>query len=930
MNDYNVVGLYDHNAESYNKIKEAFKQNKEVAIVHATGTGKSFNAIQYAYDNKDKKIIYVVPYNPIIEHLNKIIEDNPNLTEYDFKHVEFRTYTSFINMSSEELENLEVDTLILDEFHHIGAPIWGARIQSIIDTHPNLNILGMTAYTVRDRGTSYERDMANPEGGELFSNKVASNYDLCDAMIDGVLPKPIYKSAYVNLEGTYEYLEKKVNSLDHESKDYQELSKLMNDIKKRIHEAPSMTDVFKNNIKKDGKYIYFCPLNSEEGINDIDTIENEVKEWLKQMGLSEDDYVLYTTTSQMGEDGKKNRDAFYNDKDLNDESANNKLRIMFAINQYNEGTHVPNIDGVIMGRTTQSDIIFFEQLGRALAVRGRTKEVFDHYESKSIDELKELCNKRNIDINDNLSKSDLIELLVAPTVIDLANNIEFIKDLENNLKDRLKLIQGDGLGNKRISHITNANFDIEMLNQNIFEIIKYMQDRLTMTWEDKYELAKAYYEHHGNLEVPDNFKTINGYEFDENGEKLGKWIGQQRQAYKGKQKITPERIKKLEEIGMIWDLTKDKWMNNYNLAKIYYEHHGNLEMPQNFKTINGYEFDEKGIKLGGWITTQRQAYKGNKLKLTQEQIKLLEKIGIKWNLKTDKWMNNYNLAKAYYAHYGNLEILQNFKTINGYEYDEKGIKLGSWINAQRQAYKGNKGKLTKEKIELLKEIGMRFETNFDESKWLQMYDLAKAYYEHHGNLEIPKGFKTINGYEFDEKGFPLGNWLGTQRQTYKGKTTSKLNSDQIRLLGNIGIAWDLITDKWMSNYNLAKAYYEHHGNLEIPNNFKTINGYEYDEHGVNLRAWLSGLKQAYEGKSNLKITEDRIKLLEKIGIKWFTDTIDDKLQKEEIIDDEKKKLQKQKELLNRTYSLISKYDDKFLPSKEEINQDFMDQLNRKR
>ena len=517
MNDYNVVGLYDHNAESYNKIKEAFKQNKEVAIVHATGTGKSFNAIQYAYDNKDKKIIYVVPYNPIIEHLNKIIEDNPNLTEYDFKHVEFRTYTSFINMSSEELENLEVDTLILDEFHHIGAPIWGARIQSIIDTHPNLNILGMTAYTVRDRGTSYERDMANPEGGELFSNKVASNYDLCDAMIDGVLPKPIYKSAYVNLEGTYEYLEKKVNSLDHESKDYQELSKLMNDIKKRIHEAPSMTDVFKNNIKKDGKYIYFCPLNSEEGINDIDTIENEVKEWLKQMGLSEDDYVLYTTTSQMGEDGKKNRDAFYNDKDLNDESANNKLRIMFAINQYNEGTHVPNIDGVIMGRTTQSDIIFFEQLGRALAVRGRTKEVFDHYESKSIDELKELCNKRNIDINDNLSKSDLIELLVAPTVIDLANNIEFIKDLENNLKDRLKLIQGDGLGNKRISHITNANFDIEMLNQNIFEIIKYMQDRLTMTWEDKYELAKAYYEHHGNLEVPDNFKTINGYEFDEIG-----------------------------------------------------------------------------------------------------------------------------------------------------------------------------------------------------------------------------------------------------------------------------------------------------------------------------------------------------------------------------------------------------------------------------
>lgn len=57
MKEYNIVGLYDHNAESYNKIKEAFKESKEVAIVHATGTGKSFNAIQYAYDNKDKKNI---------------------------------------------------------------------------------------------------------------------------------------------------------------------------------------------------------------------------------------------------------------------------------------------------------------------------------------------------------------------------------------------------------------------------------------------------------------------------------------------------------------------------------------------------------------------------------------------------------------------------------------------------------------------------------------------------------------------------------------------------------------------------------------------------------------------------------------------------------------------------------------------------------
>ena len=53
---------------------------KVVGIIHATGTGKSYNALQLAYDNKDKKIVYVVPSNGIIEHIRKIINNNPNLS----------------------------------------------------------------------------------------------------------------------------------------------------------------------------------------------------------------------------------------------------------------------------------------------------------------------------------------------------------------------------------------------------------------------------------------------------------------------------------------------------------------------------------------------------------------------------------------------------------------------------------------------------------------------------------------------------------------------------------------------------------------------------------------------------------------------------------------------------------------------------------
>ena len=103
-------------------------------------------------------------------------------------------------------------------------------------------------------------------------------------------------------------------------------------------------------------------------------------------------------------------------------------------------------------------------------------------------------------------------------------------------------------------------------------------DRMTLTWEAYYEIAKAYHKHHGDLEIPYRFRTINGYEYDENGVLLGNWIMHQRSAYKNK-KLNDEQIKLLNEIGMIWDVRDMGWRRKYNLAKKYYEHHGNFEIP---------------------------------------------------------------------------------------------------------------------------------------------------------------------------------------------------------------------------------------------------------------------------------------------------------------------------------------------------------------
>ena len=110
MNNDNILNLYEHNEEISSKVFDAFnKDEKRVAIVQATGTGKSYVALNLLLKYKDKKALYIVPSNAIIEHLKEIIRKNNLSIEKDFPNLEFRTYQSLINLSKEELSKLNVD-----------------------------------------------------------------------------------------------------------------------------------------------------------------------------------------------------------------------------------------------------------------------------------------------------------------------------------------------------------------------------------------------------------------------------------------------------------------------------------------------------------------------------------------------------------------------------------------------------------------------------------------------------------------------------------------------------------------------------------------------------------------------------------------------------------------------------------------------------
>ncbi len=289
-----------------------------------------------------------------------------------------------------------------------------------------------------------------------------------------------------------------------------------------------------------------------------------------------------------------------------------------------------------------------------------------------------------------------------------------------------------------------------------------------------------------------------------------------------------------------------RWQKYYELCQNYYECYHNTDVRRDFKTKDGINYDEEGLPLGTWVSNQRMLYK--KGKLLEHRKELLEKLNIIW-YKEDPWYYKYNLFITYVNN--QKEFPSNtFKTLDGLSYNEDGVNIYLWFLGQRKNYLNHKMPVDKRK--LLAKYILLYDSNF--MKWQEYYELTVIYYKNHGNIDMPLRYVTNN--------IPLGRWLQNQKIRYK---SNKLAPERVELLENLGIKWYLRENNWQDKFNLVKAYYEHHGHINIPDNFRTINGYEYDPMGIDLSNWLVIQKNSYHEH---KMSNERIKLLESIGIVW--------------------------------------------------------------
>lgn len=826
-----MIKLYSHNQKAYDLAVNMLKDTKKAAIVHPTGTGKSFIAFKLCEDHPEKTICWLSPSEYIFStQLENLYQATKGYTP---NNIVFFTYAKLMGMSKEEIQAIHPDYIVLDEYHRAGAIFWQKGVEQLLFTYSDIPVLGLSATNIRYLDN--QRDMAQ----ELFDGNIASQMSLGEAIVRGILNPPKYVLSMYYYQNTLEKYEIRVKKTKSKVvKDQAE--KYLDELKRALENADGLDEIFKKHMTNPhGKYIVFCS-NKEH----MDQMMKHT-EWFSKVDKEPHMYSVYS--SDPGADK-----AFKYFKEDND---NNHIRLLYCIDALNEGIHVDDISGVILLRPTVSPIVYKQQIGRALSASKKTNAViFDivlnienlysidsikeemevatsYY--RSLGESEEIINEKFKVIDEVRNCKELFEKLNDTLTATWDMYYECAQKYFNdngNLEIPARYITEEGyalgswIANQKAIRKGTINGKLTENQINKLDSIHMIwEDYNDLNWSKHYHAAKQYYKEHGNLEVPSRYVNADGVS-------LGRWISSVRRWYNSgahKKYLQNDRVKQLEDIGMIWNAMDNSWKQNFKLAEQYYREHRNLDVPSNYKT-------KDGTHLGSWISRQKQLHRTNSL--SNDQIMKLNSIGMDWMDRVDRiWEKGFLEAKKYYEKYGDLNVPVKYETDNLFS-------LGTWIQRQRSLYKNKK--ISDDRIKRLTDIGMKW--NLD--NWKFRFDLVKKYYEEHGNINISQK-EVIQGVW-------IGKWIVSQK---KAMESGKLTNEQIEMLKTLPMEEVGRKDnRWWSMYEEAKKYYLKVGNLNVPMDYITSSG-------KKLSDWIIRQRRNFKlGKMPLEHKEK----LDDIGFIW--------------------------------------------------------------
>lgn len=764
------VELYAHNQKAYRAAESLLARTGKAAVIHPTGTGKSYIAFKLIEDHPKAAILWLSPSEYIFKTQCESLRRG--CSSFSLENVRFFTYAKLSVMAGEEIALLKADFIILDEFHRCGAREWGRAVEQLLETHPQAKLLGLSATNIRYLDNN--RDMAE----ELFGGYVASEMTLGEAIVRGILPTPEYVTTIFKYQQNLAQLQLRVNNAKNPGiRDANQ--KYLDALRRALEQADGLDKVFPKYItEKSGRYIVFC-----SGYEHMQDMMQLSKEWFAAVS---DDVHFYSAYS---EDPAADK-AFAEFK--TDES--DALKLLFCIDMLNEGVHVKDISGVILFRPTISPIVYKQQIGRALtAGESRTPLILDIVNNfDGLCSIAQLENEMTAAAQRMYANGEGGQIVTERfEVIEQAKDCRrLFEELENSLSNTweqyfhaaslyaaehgdlnipkvYRTEAGLSLGmwivtQRRVRRGTAGGVLTESQIARLDSIGMVWETRSEAAWNRNFAAAKAYYEEHGDLLVSSRYKTAEGIA-------LGAWIANLRQNAEQNEDnptVTPERRAQLDSIGMVWNAREWQWENGFRHAAAYYASHGDLKPPLNYRT-------EDGFLLGSWLANQRNE-KSNKGMLKEKQIQRLESIGMQWETKYDLlWKTAYHAAKEYYHAHGSLKMPVEYKTRDG-------IALGKWVRRQQYAYQNpekSNAILTPERVELLEKIGMQWDTP---DSWEHRYNLTRDYLAEHGDLKIPAKYKTSDGIW-------LGRWLYEQKREMAKADTTRLAPNQKTKLQQLGI-----------------------------------------------------------------------------------------------------------------------------------------------
>jgi superfamily II DNA or RNA helicase len=678
------IELYAHNKITYDAINELWKKDKSVAVVQATGTGKSYIIAKVMADFLDQKILIMAPSRYILKQQQSKIP-------WATRSSTFMTYAKGVNLSSAEVSRLKCKLIILDEFHRCGADIWGDGVQKILAAYPDSYILGTSATPVRYLDNS--RDMCD----ELFRNNVAGNISLAEAIVRGILPSPTYISALCTLAEESENLLNSLKSCRKKETEIKEFVSLIHQAMFDWEKTSGIPEILRKHLTSNiNKIIVFC--RNEDHLAHM---EVEVQRWFQKAKTHKWRKVYRVLSADPSSD--ENLEMF------KDATNKDTLHLLFAIDMLNEGLHIPDVGSVILLRPTVSPVIFYQQIGRCLQVgTDHPPIIFDfvnNFDSiKANDFLKDV--EENLSKRNNIRKSYGLETFAANfKIIDEIKEIHSVFESiaakilpwKIGFKQLKMFVKRNGHARIHVGYTTPSGFHLGRWINNKrkeFKNKRLPQEKITLieaidgwTWnpletdfQEGLNHLKQFAKDNGHSRVPARYIASSGF-------KLGRWVGTVRSYFKTNN-LVQEKITLIEAIdGWTWDPLETDFQEGLDHLKQFAKDNGHTRVSTSYLTSSGF-------KLGKWVISRRRSYKNNNL--SETNIAALE--------ATPNWI--WDPVETDFQE--GLDHLKQFIKINGHTtiptryVTSCGFKLGLWVSSRRKSHRTHI--LAREKVKILESI----------------------------------------------------------------------------------------------------------------------------------------------------------------------------------------------------------------------------------